>query len=207
MFLDANKIRFFDSDELDENIWADTKWKEIKFIEQSNGGKRYLDQDSIKIIWKKSKPIVKIKNGILKSHQIETNPYNTYYRDNFALKAIDLPNVETIENWAFENCCNLQEINLPNLKSLGDFAFYGCKSLSKAILPRVETIENCAFGRCSSLREVELSTPHHISQIDAFGYKTNTENISLILNENKRSEVYDSSRWSGYIWKEIQFVD
>ena len=124
------------------NYGQHNKWKEIKFIEQSNGGKRYLD--------------VKIKNGILKSHQIETNPYNTYYRDNFALKAIDLPNVETIEDLAFVNCCNLQEINLPKLKSLGDYAFEGCKSLAKAQMPLLETIGSSAFKDCCSLQEIVL---------------------------------------------------
>lgn len=51
-----------------------------------------------------------------------------------ALKSIDLPNVETISNYAFSNCHELTEVNMPKVEKIDSRAFDG-KKLTEIHLP------------------------------------------------------------------------
>lgn len=90
-------------------------------------------------------------------------------------------NLETIEQWAFENCSSLKELIIPdkvssigryafsgceslntlqlgnNLESIGSYAFIGCQSLTKLVIPdNVKSIGENAFVLCSNLTTLEL---------------------------------------------------
>ena len=79
---------------------------------------------------------------------VKVGPYafqQAYYDANtgkgVALKSIDLPNVETISNYAFSYCNALTEVNMPKVKSIDSNAFDG-KNFTEIHLP--DTIEKLA---------------------------------------------------------------
>ncbi len=67
--------------------------------------------------------------------------------------------LETIGNYAFSYCNNLESITLPpKLKSIGTRAFNNCVSLKFISIPQnVETIENYVFSSCSQLASVSVN--------------------------------------------------
>jgi Leucine-rich repeat (LRR) protein len=75
---------------------------------------------------------------------------------NLSLTSIDLPNVETIGDYAFRDCIALSSINIPQVTSIGKYAFLGCTSLSSIIIPKVTSIGEHAFQGCTSLREITI---------------------------------------------------
>lgn len=68
-------------------------------------------------------------------------------------------NIKHIGNYAFYDCRQISDFgsNLPNLESIGEYAFYRTK-LSQAILPPTMTsIPAGVFKSCSAIKEVNLS--------------------------------------------------
>lgn len=61
-----------------------------------------------------------------------------------ALKTIDLPNLVTIGNYAF-NASGLTEAVFPKVTSIGTSSLYNCTSLAFVDLPVVDTIKSQAF--------------------------------------------------------------
>ena len=60
---------------------------------------------------------------------------------------------DTIYEDTFGNCTMLKEINLPNVYTIEDYAFYGCSNLTTArVSDRLNSIGNYAFTSCSNLQ-------------------------------------------------------
>lgn len=69
------------------------------------------------------------------------------------LQAINLPNVETVGSYAFNECTKLTEIDLQKCTAISTYAFAVCKAMTKANLPNVETIGQYAFTQNAALAE------------------------------------------------------
>ena len=82
---------------------------------------------------------------------------NAFYRCG-SLMSIDIDNVETIGESAFENCTSLGgELNLKNLKSLGKAAFCQCASLERVTdLGDITKIPEKAFYKALELKECNI---------------------------------------------------
>ena len=65
-----------------------------------------------------------------------------------ALKNVNLPNAETITNYAFQFCTALEKIDLPSAIKIGNNVFKSCTALKKITLPKVTTIGANAFNQC-----------------------------------------------------------
>ena len=64
--------------------------------------------------------------------------------------------LQTIGNWAFYNCHELQNIEIPEgVTYIGDGAFYGCVYLENLSLPSsVQTIGDNTFALCEKLQQI-----------------------------------------------------
>jgi hypothetical protein len=73
------------------------------------------------------------------------------------LTSIDLPNVISVSNYAFNSCSNLTSIYIPNAaNSIGNYAFYNCKSLTELSLPKATSLGQYTAGSCSALLNVYI---------------------------------------------------
>lgn len=61
------------------------------------------------------------------------------------LVGIDIPNVETIEQYGFNYCTGLTEIELPKVKTIANQAFNSCGKLTKVDAPMLEKIDGYSF--------------------------------------------------------------
>lgn len=69
-----------------------------------------------------------------------------------SLKTVTITRDETIDEFAFYLCSNLEKVVLPqNLRSIGTFAFYGCKKLDSITIP-----ENVVFIGDNSFRDTAI---------------------------------------------------
>lgn len=143
-----------------------------------------------------------------------------------SLASVSLPNVTTIESVAFYKCTQLATVSLPNATDIKENAFYNCVTLTTVSLPNVTTLGNYTFSGCTSLTSVNLPKGSIIGQyafencpitnltlstegtIFLLGNTfTNSENINLVLNSNKQSNVTDGVTWNGYTFKSITFAN
>lgn len=91
---------------------------------------------------------VVIPDGVTKIGAGAFRPFNLTQNENIV--SVTLPDsVETIDEFAFDDCVNLERINIPeNLKNINTFALSGCKNLTgELILPEsVENVGEYAFS-------------------------------------------------------------
>ncbi len=77
------------------------------------------------------------------------------------LETVSLPStLETINEYTFANCDNLQSIDLSgtSVKGIDSWAFDGCDNLTTIVFPStLETIGNDAFNSCRKIQEIDLS--------------------------------------------------
>lgn len=71
---------------------------------------------------------------------------------------LKLPNINTIEDSAFDGCSSLETIQFgPNLSKLGKYAFCDCSRLANISLPgSLESIGKSPFSSCRSLTELRF---------------------------------------------------
>lgn len=82
---------------------------------------------------------------------------NLFYSKNNIVRVTLPASVETVGEYVFYLCSNLQSIDLSACKSIGTNAFDGCASLrSVGSLSNCEVIGNGAFQSCSKLQSVDL---------------------------------------------------
>ena len=75
------------------------------------------------------------------------------------LKSLTLTDVETIGEYAFSACTNLEDVNMPKVVTIGEYAFNEWKKgtkLTSLDLPNATTIGDCAFAYSSFLTSVNL---------------------------------------------------
>ena len=69
---------------------------------------------------------------------------------------IDLPNLTTVSQRAFNSCRSLTSVNIPEATRLNQAAFCDCRVLTAIDLPKVTYMEHYAFQACSTLTTVIL---------------------------------------------------
>ena len=79
------------------------------------------------------------------------------------LKKIDSNSIETIENYAFEYCCNLESIKINSVKSIGEYAFEYCYSLQSIELQKCDHIGNGAFTHCYMLQTADVRKTNNVN--------------------------------------------
>lgn len=123
------------------------------------------------------------------------------FKNRTSLTDVVLPaSITVIGGSAFDGCSNLQSINLENVKTLGDYAFNRCPALLEAKLISLESsgqaaflnaisLENVVFGEnlqsipssmlegCSSISEITL--PDGISVVGAAAFKGCSELVTI----------------------------
>lgn len=84
---------------------------------------------------------------------------NYQFNNAQSLKKVKLSSVQSIYDYAFSSCYNLESIDLGDeLTSIGYYAFSDCSSLKEIVIPDTVTYMNYGiFSGCSSL--TELTTP------------------------------------------------
>ena len=88
------------------------------------------------------------------------------------LKSLTLTDVETIGEYAFSACTNLEAVNMPKVVTIGEYAFNEWKKgtkLTSLDLPNATTIGECAFAYSSLLTSINLPKVTNIGMF-AFGY-------------------------------------
>lgn len=64
--------------------------------------------------------------------------------------------VESIGDYAFQQCSRLASVSFPAATRMGNQAFQGCSRLTSVSFPAATTIGSYAFQRCSSLTSVNF---------------------------------------------------
>ena len=99
-------------------------------------------------------------------------------------------NVSSIGQSAFNNCKKLENLNLEgNYTSIGSNAFYGCQSLTSIILPKsLKTLGNYSFRECTNLDKIyykgTMEEWFSISINESYGNPTNYAKHFYIPNDN-----------------------
>ena len=79
------------------------------------------------------------------------------------LKKIDSNSIETIENYAFQYCSNLESIKINSVKSIGEYAFEYCYSLQSIELQKCDHIGNGAFTHCYMLQTADVRKTDNVN--------------------------------------------
>lgn len=106
----------------------------------------------------------------------ELSDTGSYFRYSEKLKAVNVPNLTTIENGgrAFGNCSALEEFNAPNLTYLKTTStmFTTCRVLKKVSFPKLggTTIDANTFANCYDLETLILGgdTLNPLANVNAF---------------------------------------
>lgn len=86
--------------------------------------------------------------------------------DNSDVVSVTIPNrVESINDYAFQNCSSLTSVSIPNsLSSIGDYAFRNCCNLSSVTIPNSITsmgesaLQGCYFASSSFINNSSLAS-------------------------------------------------
>ena len=106
---------------------------------------------------------------------------------NSGLSSIDIPdNVRTIDDYAFENCSNLENAKLPSdLKIIESRIFGGCSRLKSVNIPNgVECIKLGAFGACGF---GNITIPGTVKSIHQEAFQNCANMTSLTISEGVKS--------------------
>ena len=72
------------------------------------------------------------------------------------LVSVLLPNIISIDSFAFLWCRSLENLSFPNATDIGDRAFFDCRRLVTISLPEVINVGNGAFWRCYALENISF---------------------------------------------------
>ncbi|MBQ5819623.1 MAG: fimbrillin family protein [Clostridia bacterium] len=144
------------------------------------------------------------------------------------LKDVDLPNVETVGNYAFSRCSDLSRLSLPSAKTVGEFAFLDCSSLSEVDLPAATDVGAYVFQNCWSLQQIvfgNLEAVNHFSY-GIFNGGADPSGITLRLSPEQKVMVKGEDQYwrstttpyrnsadhaarsfLGFTFKEIKFAE
>lgn len=80
-----------------------------------------------------------------------------------------IPNITTIEPYAFYRCTGLKGIIIRNsVTSIGEYAFSNCVSLTDLTISENATIELYAFSRCTGLKDIII--PRNVKSIGRYAF-------------------------------------
>ena len=137
------------------------------------------------------------------------------------LTSVNLPKVVTIGTVAFADC-DLRTLDLPEATTIGGEAFMNNDNLVSCSAPKATTIDYYPWGSngTSKLERLELTAVGNFTLSNNLFAYTLTEQIDLVLNKDKESQVTQNedgtatwattSQYGGsltYTFKSITFVD
>lgn len=96
----------------------------------------------------------------LKSVTINCKTVGAWFSKKGSIKTLILGNgVETIGNYAFDECCGITSLSISNtVKSIGEYAFMDCNRLTSVTIPgSVKVVGEGAFSYCLNLEQLNLS--------------------------------------------------
>lgn len=89
-----------------------------------------------------------------------------------SLVKIDLPNVETVGEYAFAYSAGLKTVNLPSLTTLGEFSFALCERLTSITMSEAVTeIPGWAFYFCLALTDFDFANIERVGSLAFCGVK------------------------------------
>ena len=104
------------------------------------------------------------------------------------LTSVNLPKMVTIGLQAFDNC-DIRTLDLPEVTEIGTHAFGRNDNLVSCSAPKATTIGAYPWGNCSKLETLELTAAGDFTLYNNLFAYTPTEQINLVLNEDKASQV------------------
>ena len=110
-----------------------------------------------------------------------------------SLKSINLPDIITIYDRAFQDCTNLESVQVPEALKISNFAFTNCSRLESVYAPNLELIERYIFDNCHNLRKVEFGNIESAAISSFDGVKT--RNISLTLSADQMKMTQNFISW------------
>ncbi len=107
-------------------------------------------------------------------------------------------NIETIPEYMFDGCINLQKIDIPNsVKTIGDSAFRWCTSLENIKIPNsLQIIDAYAFHECDKLNNVIL--PESVTTIGHHAFFGCDSLTNIYIPNTVREISYKVFNNSGY---------
>ena len=107
--------------------------------------------------------------------------------------------LQTIGNWAFYNCHELQNLTIPEgVTSIGDGAFYGCVYLEDLSLPAsVQSIGDNTFALCAKLQRIVVNAPVPPS-IQAKTFYDVKRQIPVYVPDESVNAYRNDARWSEF---------
>ena len=104
------------------------------------------------------------------------------------LTSVNLPKMVTIGLQAFCNC-DIRTLDLPEVTEIGTGAFEGNDNLVSCSASKATTIGAYPWSNCSKLETLELTAAGDFTLYNNLFAYTPTEQINLVLNEDKASQV------------------
>lgn len=126
-----------------------------------------------------------------------------------------LPKLSFADQSAFSGMPSLTSVNLPELTTLSGWLFDNCPALTTVFAPKATSIGSNIFQNCPNITNVTLSTVEDIT-IDEYAWNSEptgqeptsvNEQINLVLNIEKESEVTNENVWKGFTFKSITFEE
>ena len=126
-----------------------------------------------------------------------------------------LPKLSFVDMCALWSMPLLTSVNLPEISTLSERLFWDCPALTTVIAPKVTSIGPSIFLNCPNITNVTLSAVEDIT-IDEYEWNSEpegqeptsvNEQIDLVLNKNKESEVTNENVWKGFTFKSITFEE
>ena len=69
-----------------------------------------------------------------------------------------------------EECYSLNSINLPNVQTIEEYAFFNCDNLTDITIPAVTYIGNFAFGNCPRLKNIQIPSTVSLGEEPFYQY-------------------------------------
>lgn len=112
----------------------------------------------------------------------------------------------TIGSSGMRHCDKLTDVVLPNVTTLNQYAFYQCTALKNVELQKMTHITgNYVFGNCSALEQMRFPSAERLGGTYTF-YGCTALKALIFPNENTVSEVSDSGLWGSTIESGTGFV-
>ena len=123
---------------------------------------------------------------------IDSIPNFAFYGCRNLQKILYPDSIKTIGSNAFQNCSDLRSVNVPeSVTSIGGGAFFGCKSITEINIPEgVTVIADHTFDGCAGLTEIDI--PSGVTQVGQGAFKGCTGLIEILLAENITSIGQDA---------------
>ena len=121
-----------------------------------------------------------------------------------SLKSINLPDIITIYDRAFQECTNLESVQVPEALKISNCAFTNCSRLESVYAPNLEIIERYIFDNCHNLRKVEFGNIEYAAVSSFDGIETRNISLTLSADQMKMTENFISWEPTSTKYKDSQ---